>query len=52
MAKIVFTKHARFDKFSVLSKHGFIVKSSQIKDVVENPEHEDKDSDYPNTISS
>ena len=50
--KIVFTKHATKDKFPMLAKHKFHLKEQDIVNVLENPEHEDKQSDKPNIIAS
>ena len=52
MVKIFFTKHAKVEKFNILARHGFKVIASEIRDVIENPENEDKKSDYPNIIVS
>lgn len=50
--KIVFTKHATKDKFPMLTKHKPHLKEQDIINVLENPEHEDKQSDKPNIIAS
>ncbi|MCH8821133.1 DUF4258 domain-containing protein [Patescibacteria group bacterium] len=50
--KVVFSKHAKERKFPALAKHGFNLTESDVLKVVENPEHEDKDSDVPNIIAS
>lgn len=50
--KIVYTKHAALDKFVMLKRHKFKVTRGLIKEVIENPEHEDKESDSPKIISS
>ena len=49
---IVFTKHASVDKVAMLKKHNFTASKTFIKDVVKNPDHEDKESDYPKIIAS
>jgi hypothetical protein len=36
--KITFTKHAR-EKFKILENHGFIVKKSQVKDILQKPDN-------------
>ena len=50
--KIVFTKHASVDKFAMLKKHKFVANRKLIRDVVRNPEDEDKESDFPKIIVS
>ena len=50
--RIVFTKHASVDKFAMLKKHKFNVDKETIKNVIENPEDEDKESDFPKIIVS
>lgn len=50
--KIVFTNHAIKDKFPQLSQRGSKVTKSDIKSVINNPEHVDKISDYPKIIVS
>jgi len=50
--KIVYTKHAAVDKFNMLKKHKFTVDKKLIKNVLENPDHEDKESDKPKIIAS
>lgn len=50
--KVVFTSHAVKDKFPLLSQHGFQVTRSDIKSVINNPEHIDKITDYPKIIVS
>ena len=50
--KIAFTKHAAIDKFKMLQRHNFKANKNSIRKVIENPEHEDKDSDKPNVIAS
>ena len=49
--KIVFTKHAR-DKFKMLAKHWFNLTGTDVIKVLENPEHEDKETNLPNIIAS
>ena len=50
--KIIFTSHAIKDKFPQLSKHGFRLTKSDVKSVINHPEHTDKISDYPKIIVS
>lgn len=50
--KIVFTKHAAVDKLNMLKKHKFKVDKTFITKVINNPDHEDKDSDKPKIIAS
>ena len=50
--KIVFSKHAREDKFPALARHEFYLDEKDVIKVIEEPEHEDKESDKPNIIAS
>ena len=52
--KFIFTKHAAVDKLTMLKRHKFKTKITQriIKDIIHNPEDEDKESDEPNIIAS
>ena len=50
--KIVFSEHARKDKFPALAKHKFYLSENNVTDVIEEPEHEDTESDKPNVIAS
>ena len=50
--KIKYTKHAAVDKFAMLKKHKFKVNKRLIREVIENPEHEDEESDPPKIIAS
>ncbi len=52
--KFVFTKHAAVDKFAWLKKHKFKIKITKliIKEIIQNPDHEDKESDLPKIIAS
>lgn len=50
--KIKFTKHAATEKFAMLQKHKFRVNKQSVKEIVKNPDHEDKQSDSPNIIAS
>ena len=50
--KIVFSKHAREDKFTMLAKHNFYPTEDDVIEVIKEPEHEDKESDKPNIIAS
>ncbi|OGK41564.1 hypothetical protein A3A74_08055 [Candidatus Roizmanbacteria bacterium RIFCSPLOWO2_01_FULL_35_13] len=50
--KIVFTKHASVDKVAMLKKHNFTANKAFIKEVIEKPDHEDKESDFPKIIAS
>ncbi len=50
--KIVFSSHAIRDKFPIFKEHGFNFTQNQVWDVIENPDHVDKTSDYPKVISS
>lgn len=50
--KIVFSSHAIRDKFPIFKEHGFNFTRRQVRDVIENPDHIDKISDYPKIIVS
>lgn len=50
--KIIYTKHAGVDKFALLRRHHFKVSKRLIKEVLQNPEHIDKESDTPKIIAS
>lgn len=50
--KIVFTKHASVDKVAMLKKHNFTSSKAFIKETIKNPDHEDKESDFPKIIAS
>lgn len=52
--KFVFTKHASVDKFAMLKKHKFKTRITKlvIKDVIQSPDHEDKEFDSPKIIAS
>lgn len=50
--KIIFTRHASVDKVAMLKKHNFISSKKFIKDVIRNPENEDKETDFPKIIAS
>lgn len=50
--KIKFSRHAELDKFAELAKHRFYLTKDDIKKVVKNPEHIDKESDKPKIIVS
>ena len=50
--KIVFTRHASVDKVAMLKKHKFVVGRKFIESVIEYPEDEDKESDFPKIIVS
>jgi len=50
--KIVFSKHAKEDKFSILAKHKFHLKEEDVVKVIKEAEHEDTESDKPNIIAS
>ena len=50
--KIVFTIHAAVDKFAMLKKHKFVANKKLVRDVIRNPEDEDKESDFPKIIAS
>ena len=52
--RVVYTKHAAVDKFNKLEEHDFMPKITKklIEDVIKNPEHEDKISDFPKIIAS
>ncbi|OGY24971.1 MAG: hypothetical protein A2Z11_04880 [Candidatus Woykebacteria bacterium RBG_16_43_9] len=50
--KIVFSKHAKRDKFPILAKHKFYLNDEDVIKVIEEPEHEDKESDKPNVSAS
>jgi len=50
--KIVFSKHAREDKFSALAKHKFYLNEEDLIKIIEQPENQDKESDKPNIIAS
>lgn len=50
--KIIISKHIVKDKIPLLRKHGFTVTQYQIKDLIKNPEHIDRESDAPKIIVS
>lgn len=50
--KIIFSKHIIKDKIPLLAKHGFVIAKKQIKQVITNPDHLDKESDHPKIIAS
>lgn len=50
--KIVFSKHALIDKFARLKAHNFNLTQDDVISVIKNPEHIDKESDYPKIIAS
>lgn len=50
--KIVFTKHAAVDKVAMLKKHNFTVSKAFIKNVIDEPEDKDTESDFPKIIAS
>lgn len=50
--KIVFSGHAILDKFPDLAKHNFHLTKNDVTQVVKNPDHIDKVSDYPKIIAS
>lgn len=50
--KIQFTRHAAVDKFAILRKHKFKATKRLIRDIINNPDHEDKVSDAPKIIAS
>ncbi|OGY22855.1 MAG: hypothetical protein A2Y57_02875 [Candidatus Woykebacteria bacterium RBG_13_40_7b] len=50
--KVVFSQHAKKDKFFILAKHKFNLNESDVIRVIENPEHEDRESNFPNIIAS
>lgn len=52
VAKIIYTKHARIDKFNFFKRHKFKISQKSIKNVIENPEHVDEISDFPKIIAS
>jgi hypothetical protein len=50
--KVQLSKHVLKDKLPLLKKWGFIVTKTQVGEVIKNPDHIDKDSDYPKIIVS
>lgn len=50
--KVVFSKHAKQKKFPMLAKHGFRLSEVDMVNVLKNPEHEDKTTNFPNIIAS
>ena len=50
--KIIFSNHAIRDKFPIFKERGLNFTQKQIRDVIKNPDHIDKDSDYPKIIAS
>lgn len=50
--KVVFSSHAIKDKFPQLAQRGFKVTKSDIKSVINSPEHVDEISDHPKIIVS
>ena len=50
--RIVLSNHIIRDKIPLLKAKGFLVTQSQIRDVILNPDHIDKESDYPKLIAS
>lgn len=50
--RIVFSNHAVRDKFPLFKKRGFNFKKNQVREVIKNPDHVDKTSDYPKIIAS
>jgi len=50
--KIIFSDHARTDKFPILAKHNFYLKEADVIEIINGPEHQDKESDKPNVIAS
>lgn len=50
--KVIYTRHAQVDKFLWLKRHNFKVTKKDIRQVLANPEHEDKESDTPKIIAS
>ena len=51
-SKIVYANHAEFEKFDVLKRHNFKVSKGLIEDTINNPEHEDKESNNSIIIAS
>ena len=52
MVKVIFSNHAKEDKFPTLTKHKFYLHEDNVVKVIKDPEHEDKESDKPNIIAS
>lgn len=50
--KIVFSSHTLRDKFPLLKKHGFNLTKKQVCEVIKDPDHVDKISDFPKIIVS
>ena len=50
--KIVYTKHAEVDKFELLKRHNFEITKELIEKVINDPEHEEKESDFSKIIAS
>lgn len=50
--KIILSKHIIQDKIPILKSRGFFVTEKQIKAVLQNPDHVDKESDKPKLIAS
>ena len=50
--KIVLTKHVEYDKIPLLAKSGIKISAKKIKDVINNPDHIDIESDEPKIIAS
>lgn len=50
--KIVLSKHIVQDKILLLKSRGFFVTEKEIKEVIKNPDHLDRQSDYPKLIAS
>lgn len=50
--KIIFSKHAKEKKFPILAKHGLHLGEADVATVVENPDHKDTTTDFPNIIAS
>ncbi len=50
-SKIIFTKHA-LGKFEKLAKMGVKISREQVLTVIDDPEHEDTESDKPKIIAS
>lgn len=50
--KIILSKHILQDKIPLLKGSGFFITQKQIKEVVANPDHLDKESDSPRLIAS
>ena len=50
--KIILSKHIIQDKIPLLKNRGFFVTIRQVKEVITNPDHVDKESDHPKIIAS